>query len=89
VQREFQHPIKLIPSLFNLQVIFYFKVFLVFILQAPGVLCFMLTFLFIGIHFVLKFVLHCVFIVLFIIYELLLLCSLCNAYVHFATIALK
>jgi len=31
-QREFQHPIKLTPSLFNLQVEFYFKIFLLFTL---------------------------------------------------------
>jgi hypothetical protein len=64
--------IKLTPSLFNLQVIFYFKVFLVFTLQAQEVCCFIFIYLFIALDFVLKLVLHC----LFIICELILLCSL-------------
>jgi hypothetical protein len=88
-QREFWHPIKLTPSLFNLQVGFYFKIFLVFTLQAPTVLCFVLASLFITLHFVLKLVLHCVFIMLFIIHELLLLHSLCNVYVHHVAIAMS
>jgi hypothetical protein len=53
--REFRHPIKLTPSLFNLQVIFYFKIFLVFTLQAQEACCFILTSLFIALHFVLNF----------------------------------
>jgi len=51
--------IKLTPSLFNLQVAFYFEDFLVFTLQALEVLCFM----FIALHFVL----HCVLFMLFIV----------------------
>jgi hypothetical protein len=86
-QREFRHLVKFTPSLFNLQVGFYFEKFLVFTLQAPKLLCFMFTSLFITLHFVLKFVLHCVLIVLF--YKLLLLCSLCNVYVHHIAIVLN
>jgi hypothetical protein len=51
--------IKLTTSLFNFQVAFYFEDFLVFTLQALKVLCFM----FIALYFVL----HCVFIMLFIV----------------------
>jgi hypothetical protein len=84
-QREFQRPVQLNPSLFNLQVIVYFEIFLVFTLQAQEVCCFILSFLFIALHFVL----HCVFIMLFIICELLLLCSLCNVYAHHIAIVLN
>jgi hypothetical protein len=55
-QREFWHQIKLTPSLFNLQVELYFKIFLVFTLQALELLCFVLASLFITLHFVLKLV---------------------------------
>lgn len=88
-QREFRHPVKLTPSLFNLQFIFYFKIFLVFTLQAQEVCCFILIVLLIALHFVLKFVLYCVFIMSLIICELLLLCSLCNVYVHHIAIILN
>ncbi len=64
---------------------YHFKIFLVFTLQARELLCFVL----IALHFVLKFVLHWVLIMLFIVYELLLLCSLCNVHVHHIAIILN